>query len=340
MTTDVCLLLATYNGACYLREQLDSLCYQSFRDWTLLVRDDGSRDATLAIVREYAQADPRIRMIHDHRGNLGPVQNFRALLENAWAMGFNSMFLVDQDDIWESRKVEQQLRLLAESEQEYGVSTPILVHSDLRVVNRRARVVSPFFMNYQAIHHESLEGMRVLLVQNFVTGCTVALNRPALQCVLPIPDQAVMHDWWLALMVDATGHIVFLNEQTVNYRQHPGNRVGAVSLWRGLLLLLKRLHKNRSLVLDFVASVRQASVVLDRLRTEGLFNPASESHRLVQNYCDLFTQPMPWHLRLQRVRQLGVKRQFLPRRLLLYLQIAWLGNRAILQPSGTPTTRR
>lgn len=66
-----------------------------------------------------------------------------------------------------------------------------------------------------------------LLMQNVATGCTVMINRPLLELALPIPDAAIMHDWWLALVAAAFGKIGTVHEATVLYRQHGGNDTGA-----------------------------------------------------------------------------------------------------------------
>lgn len=357
LRANIYLLLATYNGAAYLREQLDSLLHQHCNDWTLLVRDDGSQDQTLGILQRYAQADSRIRMVQDDLGTLGPLGNFRVLLEAARAHGADYIFFADQDDIWESHKVGKELDLLMKAEAYHGKTTPLLVHSDMTVVNQRARVLHPSFMRYQGIRHEAAGGLRVLLVQNYVTGCTLALNRSALESVLPIPDRAVMHDWWMALVVEATGTILFLDEPSVNYRQHPNNQVGAVGFARGLFLLARRLYRHQTLAKDFVASLHQAAALLEHLNASvqstgtdrvretvreraGTASPSlqdsSVARLLVGDYCDLFSQPMPWWQRLARVRQLGIQRQWLLRRLLLVVQIAWLGQRRILPPTVQP----
>jgi hypothetical protein len=73
----------------------------------------------------------------------------------------------------------------------------------------------------------SRDPLAVLLTQNFVTGCTVLVNRPLLERALPIPESAVVHDWWLALVAASCGHLLYVDWPTVAYRQHDSNAIGA-----------------------------------------------------------------------------------------------------------------
>jgi glycosyltransferase involved in cell wall biosynthesis len=108
MQVSVQILLATYNGARFLREQLDSLFNQTFQDFTVLIRDDGSTDNTVQIIEEYNQKFPnKITLLEDSFKNVGATQNFGILLENATA---DYIFFCDQDDIWVKHKIEKSLQ--------------------------------------------------------------------------------------------------------------------------------------------------------------------------------------------------------------------------------------
>ncbi|MBK5970855.1 MULTISPECIES: glycosyltransferase family 2 protein [Thiorhodovibrio] len=325
----VILVLATFSGARFLEELLDSLLSQSYQRWELLIRDDGSQDNTLPIIQQYEKRYERITLIDDGKGRLGPVQNFAALLEVAQKRNGDYVFLVDQDDLWSSEKIALEVKALELAEGKMGRDCPLLVHSDLRVVSKRGILIAKSLLKYQRISHQESDAMEVLLVQNFVTGCTVALNRAALEVALPIPRLAVMHDWWLALAVAATGRLLFVGHPTVDYRQHGKNQVGAVGALRGLQLLARRIRTKNKLLYDFVAAIAQALALLRHLRLRGLFDENRREHVVLERFCSLFVDSVSWQARLQECRLLGIRRQFLPRRILFYLQLALLKDLAV-----------
>jgi hypothetical protein len=223
---DVCIVLSSYNGAKYLGEQIESIRQQSFRDWTLLVRDDGSSDATPELLQQFARADSRISLLRDERGNLGPVASFGALLNHARERRTAYVALSDQDDVWRADKLERQLDLLRAHEASAGVGHPTLVHSDLTVVDSDLRPIHASYFRYQRLDHVTADPLRRLLLQNFVTGCTAVLNSALLRVAVPVPS-VVMHDWWLAQCAAALGSILVLPTSTVLYRQHGANAVGS-----------------------------------------------------------------------------------------------------------------
>ena len=217
------ILLSTYNGSKFLHELMVSLLQQTWQDWTLLVRDDGSTDDTVAIIQDYADRYPdQIVLFKDNDQHLGPSQSFSRLLEHAHA---DYIMFCDQDDVWLNHKVEWTLRKMMELEQEFP-GQPLLVHTDLTVVDQNLRVLSDSYWKYQ-----KLDPMRNhfnhLLVQNMVTGCTMMINRPLRDLILPVPQQAVMHDWWIALVASMSSGIYHIERPTILYRQHNSNKVGA-----------------------------------------------------------------------------------------------------------------
>jgi len=225
--TTVAIVMATYNGARFLQEQLDSIANQTYTDWRLLIRDDGSSDETVDIIERAAHADPRIELIRDNDGNLGPSLNFSALCEIARARAFDYVFFADQDDVWHSDKLAVSLESLQAEERRTDRTRPILIHSDLVVIDKRGAVLDSSLMHYKGFHHVDDHPLRVLLVQNFVTGCSVACNQALVQLATPVPSVAQMHDYWYALCAATFGELAYLPRPTLNYRQHSANNLGA-----------------------------------------------------------------------------------------------------------------
>lgn len=218
------IVLATYNGAAHLRAQLDSLLQQEQADWRLLVRDDGSTDATAEILADYARRCPeRISLLpHDGR-RLGGCGNFAELMAHASA---DYVMLCDQDDVWLPEKIRVTLAEMRRLEELHGQEAPLLVHSDCAVVDGELKPLSSSLWRLQGGQPRRC-ALNQLLVQNVVTGCTAMVNRALLERALPIPAGALMHDWWLALVTAAFGKIGALSRPTMLYRQHGGNQIGA-----------------------------------------------------------------------------------------------------------------
>lgn len=221
------ILLATYNGAAYLPEQLASLAAQTFTDWRVILRDDGSSDGSPDLVRRWAEAGGhRLVVIEDGRANLGAKDNFAALIAASNAPYFACC---DQDDVWLPHKLERMLGAVQSAEAEASAARPVLAYSDLEVVDAGLHPIHPSFRAYTSLQ-QPREGREVidLMTQNVVTGCASLGNAALRLAALPVPSEAAMHDWWLALVAAATGRLVDVPAATILYRQHGSNVVGAM----------------------------------------------------------------------------------------------------------------
>ena len=190
------ILVATYNGQRFLREQFDSLLAQTCKDFTIRIRDDGSTDNTAQIIEQYVECHPGRIILEENGGETsGACANFSRLLE---ATDADYVFFCDQDDVWLPEKVETQRKQLMDLEEEHGEDTPLLVHSDLEVVDENLNTLDQSFWHYQYLCPEKMQTLNRLLVQNCVTGCATAVNKSLAKLGAPIPSEAIMHDWWLA----------------------------------------------------------------------------------------------------------------------------------------------
>ncbi|MBP3729762.1 MAG: glycosyltransferase family 2 protein, partial [Lachnospiraceae bacterium] len=222
----VTILLAAYRGGAYVGAQIESILKQDEEDFFLILSDDG--EETADILEYYARAYPEKILHHRSGKRFGSAQkHFMYLIARFGAEAPYTM-CSDQDDIWHPDKLSLTLAAMEEAESASGGQIPLLVHTDLRVVDGDLKELDPSFM-----HYSRLEGKRLafhqLLVQNVVTGCTMMLNRPlaALAARAEGEEAMLMHDWWLALTASALGKAVFLPEATMDYRQHGRNVVGA-----------------------------------------------------------------------------------------------------------------
>ncbi len=264
MPPRVDILLAAHHGARYLGQQVESLLGQTYPRFRILVRDDASTDATPAVLAELAARWPAKIAIVDPRGrHLGSRGNFAALLDHADAP---YVMFCDQDDVWLPEKIARTLRTMQDVEQRCGPDSPALVHTDLAVVDEALRPLGRSFWEYQHLHVRRGGTLNRLLMQNVVTGCAAMVNRPLVEKALPIPPEAVRHDWWFALVAAMIGQVEPVGEATVLYRQHGGNQVGALR-WDAAHVVRKvRTLFDRSIVVrNMHDSGRQARCSLERL---------------------------------------------------------------------------
>lgn len=253
------ILMATYNGEAFVSAQIDSLLRQTEQDFVLYVRDDCSGDQTYPILQQYARQHPGKIIVSQSGQNSGSAKlNFLSLLNE---QDDDYLMFCDQDDVWLPDKIERTLSAMRQAEQAYGKETPLLVHTDLRVVDAALAATHPSFRKMSKLDYRRT-ALNRLLVQNTVTGCTVMLNRALQSRVAPVPEGCVMHDWWLALAASAFGHIIALeNEQTVLYRQHAANEVGAKDA-SSASYVLNRLFRVRDTHNGILATYRQAAAFL------------------------------------------------------------------------------
>ena len=221
------ILLSTYNGSKYLGEFLESLSSQNITDWVLMARDDGSSDDTKSILAAFAVANPRKVEIVPDNENLGASGSFGKLL--SIAVGKNEceyIMFADQDDVWLPDKISKTYAKMQALENRYGKDTPLLIHTDLKVVDVDLDIIDESFWHYQYLNPK-YQKLHSLIMQNNITGCTMMINARLAKLVLPIPSQAIMHDWWIGLVAAKFGKIGYLDSPTILYRQHSSNDTGA-----------------------------------------------------------------------------------------------------------------
>ena len=224
MPSTITILLPTYNGAKYLAEQLDSIVDQTVTPTRIVIRDDGSTDNTLEILQTYQAQYPQLFTIITDTHNLGAKGNFNYLFAYALKHTNSDYFLCsDQDDVWHKDKIAS---LLFTANKKTNNNHPLLVFSDAEVVDNKLQRIANSTLAYQQLNPDRVK-LPQLLMQNPVTGCTTLFNRNLLQLAYPIAENALMHDWWLAVVASSFGEIIYLDKPLIKYRQHSDNDTGA-----------------------------------------------------------------------------------------------------------------
>jgi hypothetical protein len=164
-----------------------------------------------------------MRVVARHGRHLGVIGNFASLFAEARA---DYLMPCDHDDVWLPQKIAITLERMGRFEAAHPPGTPLLVHTDLSVVDSDLRMMGPSFFRFAGIDPDR-NGIVDLLLRNVATGCASMANRALYARARPIPPEALMYDHWLALVAATTGAISYVNEPTMLYRQHGGNAIGA-----------------------------------------------------------------------------------------------------------------
>ena len=261
----IAVLLATYNGDKFLGQQLDSIFNQDFEQVHLIARDDGSFDKTLSILKQYKTIHSnRLSIINNNLGKSGHCANFSALCEIALTKKDNYFCFSDQDDVWQLHKLSTLKSKMDELEKIHGKDTPILIHSDLRVVDEKLIEVAPSFITFQGLPEPDSHDFPKFLYQNVVTGCTTMFNRALLEIAGPIPPEAIVHDWWFAQCAKLFGVLAYVGEPLIDYRQHGKNAIGANSYQEQTSYFKKHIYKSMIYFPKHLAkSIKQTQALSD-----------------------------------------------------------------------------
>lgn len=211
---EVAVVLCTFNGEKYIKEQLKSLEKQTLIPSALIVRDDGSTDNTISILKEWSEnSGIRIQWV-EATSRLGPARSF--LTATAAALNFDYYFFCDQDDYWLPNKIEVAVELMSRYP-----SKPVLYASALSVVDENLKYIkksiTPKKISFENAIYESV-----------LTGCSMGFNSNFHKLLkIEIPHYIIMHDWWCYILASATGQVIFDKNERILYRQHTSNAVGA-----------------------------------------------------------------------------------------------------------------
>ena len=245
----IAILMSTYNGGEYLSKQIESIKEQTNTDWHLYIRDDGSTDDTLSILKKISDNDEKITFVNkDNIKNVGVIRSFMSLLESVDA---DFYMFSDQDDVWKKNKVQRALSLM--QKQDYQ-AIPVCLHTELQIVDdnlqpvelmKRGRIWSDF---------------QHFLFGNCVTGCTVMINQQLKEMINFNSlnySRISMHDWLFADVAAAFGKVIYDPTPTILYRQHGSNVVGGKDS-QATSQLIRRFFNLRGELEDLIMMVRMA----------------------------------------------------------------------------------
>lgn len=226
---NISVAMATYNGAKYIEEQIDSILKQLNSDDELVVSDDNSNDGTLEILERYQQNDKKV-IVYLNKGK-GILENFENAISNC---NNEIIFLSDQDDIWLDNKVEVVKNQFSDSKISLVLSDCYIVDSELKVI-------------YESFYERSKprKGIIKNIIKNSYLGCGMAFRSKLKPIILPMPEDIPMHDAWIGILAEMYGSVSIIPDRLFYYRRHNSNATQIESSnFKQMLLWRKNLIKN------------------------------------------------------------------------------------------------
>lgn len=205
----VSICMATYNGAKYIKEQIESILHQLKEEDELIISDDGSTDSTLEIVKSFHSN--QIKIFSNQLNKKFKHGQYISNFENAlnYVTG-DILFFADQDDIWLDGKVNKMVEQLNNCD---------LVVSDCKIVDKHLQIIYPSYFEYNQSEFQLFKAFD----RNPYLGCTMAFKRHLLELALPFPTCINGHDLWLGILAQMNYKVGVINEPTILYRRHDLN---------------------------------------------------------------------------------------------------------------------
>lgn len=235
------ILMTTYNGEKYIREQLDSILNQSYNNWKLIIQDDGSDDDTLQILKQYENIDKRIQILVNNSNKHGAYPNFWSLIMYVKTISaFDYYFFSDQDDIWLSNKLE----IMISAAQHMDINNrPLMLYADMEIINDYGMTIYPSINNVMGIG--KISGLSLFFTHGFLWGCDLMINRKLFE-VVPIVSleyehiDIISHDNYYGKFAIMLGEIRFIPKILIKHRRHNKNTTGTYNIDLTIFKALKQ----------------------------------------------------------------------------------------------------
>jgi putative glycosyltransferase len=261
----ILIMMTTYNGQKFLIQQIESICQQSYSNWQLVVRDDGSSDQTLAILNTYAEKDARIQVVQNQTDYHGAYPNFWGLVAYCKQLkAYDYYMFADQDDVWDKDKLEVYMDFCSDK----GLNEPLLVYGDMRIIDGDGQVTS-----------NSLEANLGIAYTNAIStffahkvhGCNSFFNRCLFELAVPLsPEEPeakyVSHDNYYTKFAALLGQVYYLSRPMMSYRRYGTNVTSQHAYDFKLKRILKRLTALEELAKDHALTYRQTIATLERMK--------------------------------------------------------------------------
>jgi len=223
---NIAILLGVYNAEKYILEQLNSIMNQSYKDFTLYIRDDASSDSTLSKIIEFAQNYSNIKIINDSLGNLGCNGNYFHLLS---LVDSNYYMFCNADDFWADNKIELSMKEMEEAERKH-INSPIIVHTDLAVTDENLNILHESLWKFNNLDPKGIDSFNKIGVCNTVAGATMLFNPKVKEITFPVNNFAPFFDHWMSLQTRKHNGIIIPVYRPLVYYRQIGTNLAAINL--------------------------------------------------------------------------------------------------------------
>lgn len=253
------ILMATYNGEKYLHSQLESILNQTYMNWNLLIRDDGSTDKTIDILKEYSHNDARIQYIVNEGVQHGWQINFQKLIQLGENIEAEFFMFCDQDDVWLHNKIEEYILEMRKLETE-DEKVPIVLYSNMAIIDDKGKVINS---DFNQTYHMRIKRLTDAFFTQRVYGCSMMFNKVLLDKTAQLLKKDVYEDLshdGLVVKVSAinNGKIQFLEKPYMQYRRYGNNATGNQEFSISSKRILRRLKDFDKLAHDQASTYRQS----------------------------------------------------------------------------------
>ncbi|WP_418179806.1 glycosyltransferase family 2 protein [Aliarcobacter lanthieri] len=201
----VSIAMCSYNGERFIKEQIDSILAQTYSNIELIIVDDDSKDSTVDILNDYAKKDCRIKFFQNNK-NIGFVKNFEKAIS---LCSGDYIALADQDDIWKKNKIEIFIKNIGDN---------LLIYSDAILIDKESKEIGKLLIQPKNLIKGSCN--KAFIFDNCVSGNTLMFKKKLIKDILPVPDNILFHDVWIAFVASTIGTITYTNEPYIYYRRY------------------------------------------------------------------------------------------------------------------------
>lgn len=281
----ILIMMTTYNGEKFLIQQIESIFQQSYSNWQLVVRDDGSSDQTLAILNAYAEKDARIQVVQNQTEYHGAYPNFWGLVAYCKQLkAYDYYMFADQDDVWDKDKLEVYMDFCSDK----GLNEPLLVYGDMRIIDGDGQVTSNSLETNLGIAYTNAIST---FFAHKVHGCNSFFNRCLFELALPLsPEEPeakyVSHDNYYTKFAALLGQVYYLSRPMMSYRRYGTNVTSQHAYDFKLKRILKRLTALEELAKDHALTYRQTIATLERMKLLPLADGQKKLLKTVETILD------------------------------------------------------
>lgn len=290
------IIMCTYNGEKYIKEQIESILHNSTTDWRLYISDDGSTDSTYALASEYAKDYPQKIILTTHINVADPSIHFLEKIKDISMIMQDDdyIMLCDQDDIWYNNKIELTLKHMSNLVMKNSNEMPLLVCTDVEVVNEKKEQLS---RSFRRMIHYSINKLDIahLLMEHKAQGCTIMINKALADKIRKLPKVNTIHDMWLEMIAVTMGKMDYVDEPTMAYRRYAEQyTAGEMRFWKMVLEQMKHMKEQKYMVYGMAQQTQEFL----RIYGEEL---ACECRELIETFATLEQQGF-WQKRFNIIK--------------------------------------